>query len=127
MLFRSKMHLAMRASALVVFPGGFGTLDELTEMLTLIQTQKLMKKMVIVLYGSAFWKEIINFDALVKYEMISPEDLELFHFADSVDDAFRILQEGLTKFYLETRQRPEEKEEEIPAIAPSQVSTGELP
>ena len=53
--------------------------------------------------------------------------MELFHFADSVDDAFRILQEGLTKFYLETRQRPEEKEEEIPAIAPSQVSTGELP
>ncbi|MEQ1949166.1 MAG: TIGR00730 family Rossman fold protein [Bryobacteraceae bacterium] len=125
--FMRKFWFAYLAKGLVVFPGGFGTLDELTEILTLIQTQKLMKKMVVVLYGSAFWKEILNFDALVKYEMIAKEDLELFHFADTVDDAFRILQEGLTKFYLESRQRHAEKEEEIPAIAPSQVSTGDLP
>jgi uncharacterized protein (TIGR00730 family) len=125
--FMRKFWFCYLAKGLVVFPGGFGTLDELTEMLTLIQTQKLMKKMVVVLYGSAFWKEILNFDALVKYEMISPEDIELFQFADTVDDALRILQEGLTKFYLETRLRPGDKEEEIPAIAPSQTSKGELP
>ena len=78
-----KFWFAYLAKALVVFPGGFGTLDELMEILTLTQTQKLVKKMAIVLYGTEYWKEIINFDALVKYGMISPEeDLNLFQFAD---------------------------------------------
>jgi predicted Rossmann-fold nucleotide-binding protein len=98
----------------VVFPGGFGTLDELTEILTLVQTQKLMKKIVVVLYGTAFWKEILNFEALVRHGMIAEEDLQLFNFADDVDAAFRLLETGLTKYYLE----PDREE---PAIAKSRV------
>jgi predicted Rossmann-fold nucleotide-binding protein len=83
--------------------------------LTLVQTQKLMKKMVVLLYGTSFWKEIINFEALVRHGMISPEDLHLFEFADDVDTAFDILKSGLTKFYLHP-------EPEIPGIAKTQVS-----
>ena len=69
--FMRKFWFAYLAKALVVFPGGFGTLDELTEILTLVQTQKLEKKMVILLYGTAFWKEVLNFDALVRHGMIA--------------------------------------------------------
>jgi hypothetical protein len=72
--FMRKFWFAYLSKALVVFPGGFGTLDEMMELLTLCQTQKLAKKITIVLYGSKYWKEIVNFDALVKYGMISPED-----------------------------------------------------
>src|ERR1700722_9913023 len=78
--FMRKFWFAYLAKALVVFPGGFGTLDELTEILTLVQTQKLLKKMVVILYGTEFWKEILNFDALVKHGMIAESDLELFTF-----------------------------------------------
>jgi uncharacterized protein (TIGR00730 family) len=106
--FMRKFWFAYLAKALVVFPGGFGTMDELMEMLTLVQTQKLAKKVCIVLYGSEFWKEVINFDALVKYGTISPEDLELFRYADSPDAAFDILREGLTRYALtpETHETP---------------------
>ena len=115
--FMRKFWFAYLAKALVVFPGGFGTLDEMSEILTLLQTQKLVKKMSVVLYGSSFWKEIINFDALVRHGMISEQDLKLFQFADDVDSAFHILQSDLTKFYLEPRgETPEE-----PEIAKSQV------
>jgi len=82
----------------VVFPGGFGTMDELMELLTLSQTQKLAKKMTIVLYGSAYWKEIINWQALVKYGMISPGDLDLFHYADDPQTAFELLKMGLMTY-----------------------------
>jgi len=112
--FMRKFWFAYLAKALVVFPGGFGTLDELTEILTLTQTQKLVKKMVVVLYGTSFWKEIINFDALVSYGMISEQDLGLFEFADDVDTAFKILETGLTKYYVEA-------DREVPAIAKSRV------
>jgi uncharacterized protein (TIGR00730 family) len=98
--FMRKFWFAYLAKALVVFPGGFGTLDELTEILTLTQTEKLHKKFVILLYGTSFWKEILNFDALVKYGMISESDLDLFQFADNVDSAYRILTEWLTTKYL---------------------------
>jgi len=98
--FMRKFWFAYLAKALVVFPGGFGTLDELTEILTLTQTQKLHKQIVILLYGTSFWNEIINFDALIKYGMISEGDLNLFSFADDVDTAFQILTDGLTKLYL---------------------------
>ncbi|MEO8100153.1 MAG: LOG family protein [Acidobacteriota bacterium] len=98
--FMRKFWFAYLAKAMVVFPGGFGTLDEFTEILTLMQTEKLRKRIVIVLYGTSFWKEILNFDALVKYGMISESDLSLFEFADDVDSAFQILTEGLTKHYL---------------------------
>jgi len=102
--FMRKFWFAYLAKALVVFPGGFGTLDELTEILTLVQTEKLRKKIVVLLYGTSFWKEILNFDALAKYGMISEKDLDLFQFADDVDSAFNILTEGLTKFYLTPEQ-----------------------
>src|SRR6516162_10183497 len=96
--FMRKFWFAYLSKALVVFPGGYGTMDELMEILTLTQTQKLAKKMTVVLYGSTYWKEIINFDALVKYEMIAPEDLELFHFADDPESAFEILKAGLLQY-----------------------------
>jgi uncharacterized protein (TIGR00730 family) len=112
--FMRKFWFAYLAKALVVFPGGFGTLDELTEILTLTQTQKLVKKMVVILYGSEFWKEVLDFDALVRHDMISKDDLELFHYADDVDTALRLLETGLTKYYLEP-------DKELPAIAKSRV------
>jgi uncharacterized protein (TIGR00730 family) len=86
--FMRKFWFAYLAKAMVVFPGGFGTLDEMMELLTLSQTKKLAKKMSILLYGSEYWKEIINFDALVKYEMIAPEDLKLFQYADDTQTAY---------------------------------------
>jgi uncharacterized protein (TIGR00730 family) len=117
--FMRKFWFAYLAKALVVFPGGFGTLDELMELLTLVQTKKLQKKIIIVLYGSAFWKEIINFDALIKYGTISADDLKLFEFADDPASALAILKEGLTRLYLEPEQPQHEKE--TPAIAKSVV------
>jgi len=85
-----KMHLAMRANALVVFPGGFGTLDELFEILTLRQTGK-APLIPVVLFDEAYWREIVNFDALLKYGAIAPEDLTLFRFADSAEGAWKAL------------------------------------
>ncbi len=119
--FMRKFWFAYLAKALVVFPGGFGTLDELTELLTLAQTEKLQKKIIIVLYGSSYWKEILNFDALVRYGMISPSDLDLFQYADDPQTAFRILQEGLTRYYLQPEVPLPEPELETPAIAKSRV------
>jgi len=96
--FMRKFWFAYLAKALVVFPGGFGTLDEMMEILTLTQTQKLAKKMTVVLYGSAYWKEIINFEALVKHGMISREDMDLFQFADDPATAFELLKTGLAVY-----------------------------
>src|SRR5215467_732557 len=106
--FMRKFWFAYLSKALVVFPGGYGTMDELMELLTLSQTQKLAKKISIVLYGSAYWKEIINFDALVKYEMISPEDLRLFQYADDPQTAFELLKSALLTHALqpETHETP---------------------
>jgi uncharacterized protein (TIGR00730 family) len=112
--FMRKFWFAYLAKALVVFPGGFGTLDELMEVLTLTQTEKLVKKMVVVLYGTTFWKEILNFDALVRHGMIDERDLNLFQYADDVDTAFQLLKDGLTKYYLEP-------DKETPAIAKSRI------
>jgi len=90
-----KMHLAMRANALVVFPGGFGTLDELFEILTLAQTHK-APALPIVLFGEQYWRRLISFEVLAEEAMIGAKDLELFDFADSPEDAWRILlQRGL--------------------------------
>jgi uncharacterized protein (TIGR00730 family) len=110
--FMRKFWFAYMAKALVVFPGGFGTMDELFEILTLVQTRKIAKKITIILYGTAFWKEIINFEALVKYGTISPEDMSLFHFADTPESALEILQRTLT-------EQIGTVEAEVPAIAPS--------
>ncbi|HOL73976.1 MAG TPA: TIGR00730 family Rossman fold protein [Bryobacteraceae bacterium] len=119
--FMRKFWFAYLAKALVVFPGGFGTLDELMEILTLAQTRKLAKKIVIVLYGSEYWKQVINFEALARFGTISPEDLQLFQFADDPETAMEILKEGLTKYYLTPAEPLPEQEEETPAIAKSVV------
>jgi uncharacterized protein (TIGR00730 family) len=119
--FMRKFWFAYLAKALVVFPGGFGTMDEMMELLTLVQTEKLAKKVVILLYSSAYWKEIVNFEALARYGMISPSDLELFEYADDPETAFRILQEGLTRLYLEPEAPLPEHERETPAIAKSRI------
>jgi len=95
--FARKVMFVKLSCAFVMMPGGFGTLDELMEILTLTQTEKLVKKMVVVLYGTTFWKEILNFDALVRHGMIDERDLNLFQFAVDVDTAFPILKDGLTK------------------------------
>jgi len=119
--FMRKFWFAYLAKALVVFPGGFGTLDELSELLTLAQTEKLAKKIIIVLYGTNYWKEILNFDALVRHGMISERDLELFEYADDPETALRILQEGLTEHYLRPAHPLPEREMETPAIARSRI------
>jgi uncharacterized protein (TIGR00730 family) len=92
--FMRKLWFAHLARAMVVFPGGFGTLDEMTELLTLQQTGKLDQRIVILLYGTAYWKEIINFDALVKHGMIGPDDLGLFKFVDDPASALSLLKAG---------------------------------
>ncbi len=98
--FMRKLWFAYLAKALVVFPGGFGTLDEMFEILTLTQTQKLAKPITVVVYGSEYWKRVFNLDALVDTGAISPKDLELFHPADTPEQAFEILRRGLTENYL---------------------------
>jgi uncharacterized protein (TIGR00730 family) len=115
--FLRKFWFAYLAKALVVFPGGFGTMDELFEIMTLVQTRKLHKEMIVILYGSTFWKEIFNFEALARHGMISPEDLNIFQFADDPDTAFTLLRDGLTRLYL----TPEEMAE--PDIAPGIAHT----
>jgi uncharacterized protein (TIGR00730 family) len=93
--FMRKLWFAHLARALVVFPGGFGTMDELLELLTLAQTGKLARKIPILLYGPEFWNEIVNFDALVRHGMVDAEDLGLFRFADDPETALRILKTEL--------------------------------
>jgi hypothetical protein len=88
------------AKALVVFPGGFGTLDEFFELLTLVQTQKTAKYMPIVLYGSEYWNDILNFENMVKWGTISPADINLFQTFDDVDETFRYLKSELTRLYM---------------------------
>ena len=94
--FMRKLWFAHLAKALIVFPGGFGTLDEMMEILTLAQTRKLERKIPILLYGESYWREIINFDALVRHGVISQEDLDLFAFSDEPAAALAHLQRQLT-------------------------------
>ncbi|MGA2399691.1 MAG: TIGR00730 family Rossman fold protein [Steroidobacteraceae bacterium] len=94
--FMRKLWFAHLARALIVFPGGFGTLDELTEIITLAQTKKLERNIPILMYGEAYWKEVINFEALLRHEVISPEDLKLFSFVDTPAAALTELQQILT-------------------------------
>src|SRR5215831_10909535 len=86
--FMRKFWFAYLAKAMVIFPGGYGSMDEMMEVLTLVQTKKLNKKMTVLIYGSEYWKEIVNFDALVRHGMIAPEDLNLFKFVDDPVTAF---------------------------------------
>jgi uncharacterized protein (TIGR00730 family) len=114
--FMRKVWFAHLARALVVFPGGFGTLDELMEILTLQQTRKLDVRTPVILYGSEYWKEIINFDALVRHGMIDADDLALFRYADDPSAALAMLIAALT---VET-----EPERATPAFARSRVPHG---
>jgi uncharacterized protein (TIGR00730 family) len=98
--FMRKLWFAYLSKALVVFPGGFGTLDEMFEILTLTQTNKLAKKITVVIYGSDYWKKILDLDALVDKGAISPKDIELFQYADTPEQAFEMLRKGLTENYL---------------------------
>ena len=116
--FMRKYWFAYLAKALVVFPGGFGTLDEMFELLTLAQTRKLAKKITILIYGTEYWKQMINLELLVEKGAIAPGDLELFEFADTPEDAFRILKAGLTENHLESdyeREQERLEREKVPA------------
>ena len=98
--FMRKFWFAYLAKALVVSPGGYGTLDELFELLTLVQTKKIEKPLAILIYGKKYWDEIIDFEAMAKHHMISPEDLQLFSYADKPEEAFEYLREKLERYYL---------------------------
>ena len=88
------------AKALVIFPGGFGTLDELMELLTLIQTSKIRKRVPVVIYDKKFWNKVINLDHMLKMGTISKEDLDLFYYTDSIDDAYKYLTKEIVKAHL---------------------------
>jgi uncharacterized protein (TIGR00730 family) len=115
--FMRKFWFAYLAKALVIFPGGFGTLDELFEILTLAQTEKLAKKIVVVIYGSAYWKKILNFEAMVDAGTISQGDLDLFKMSDSPEESFEFLKEGLTRYHLVPPQAKRAAEAAVPEIA----------
>jgi len=115
--FMRKYWFAYLAKALVVFPGGFGTLDEMFEILTLSQTNKLAKKMGIVVYGSSYWKQVIDLDALARKGTISPSDRDLFQFADTPEEAFTLLRDGLIHNHLEREHLAPGAEIEVPEIA----------
>ena len=113
--FMRKLWFSHLARALIVFPGGFGTLDELSEMLTLTQTRKLNRAIPIVLYGSSYWNEIIDFEAMVRHGVIDRKDLALFSFADDPGSALRLLQARL----------PTQPGPTTPAFARSRTSSGD--
>jgi len=113
--FMRKFWFAYLAKGLVIFPGGFGTMDELFEILTLAQTDKLAKKILIVIYGSEYWNKIINFQAFVDAGAVSPQDLELIKIVDNPEEAFEFLRSGLTKYHL--GDAPKKKGDVVPEIA----------
>ncbi len=114
--FMRKFWFAYLAKALVIFPGGFGTMDELFEILTLAQTDKLAKKILVVIYGSEYWNRIINFQAFVDAGTVSPEDLDLVQFVNSPEEGFEVLRDGLTQYHL--GEQPKKKQGEVlPEIA----------
>jgi uncharacterized protein (TIGR00730 family) len=86
--FMRKFWFVYLAKAIVIFPGGYGTLDEFFEVLTLIQSRKLRKPMAVILYGTAYWDEVMDLDAMVRHGTIDPADLELFKRVDTVDAAY---------------------------------------
>ena len=101
--FMRKFWFVYLAKALVVFPGGFGTLDELFEILTLVQTRKMKKHLAVVLFGAQYWNKVIDFDAMVRHGTIDREDVSLFHRTDSVDDAYEFVKRHLVEHGLAER------------------------
>ncbi len=114
--FMRKFWFAYLAKALVIFPGGFGTLDELFEILTLAQTQKLAKKILVVIYGREYWERLINFQTMIDAGAISPLDLDLFKIVDTPEEGFEYLRDGLTEYHLE-HERARRAGEVVPEIA----------
>lgn len=100
--FMRKFWFAYLAKALIVFPGGFGTLDELMEILTLIQTGKIKKDIKVIVYDNEYWSQVINFDALIENEMISEDDMELFDFCSSIDEVFNKVVKYFDEHYLKS-------------------------
>ncbi|HUE54467.1 MAG TPA: TIGR00730 family Rossman fold protein [Candidatus Udaeobacter sp.] len=98
--FMRKLWFAQIAKALIVFPGGFGTMDELWEMLTLLQTGKLAKHNLILIYGRKYWDEVLNWKAMVRWGTINEEEYKMLQFADTVDDAFDRIRAGLEKYHM---------------------------
>ena len=98
--FMRKFWFAYLAKAVIVFPGGFGTLDEMFELLTLVQTRKMRKAMPMVLFGTEYWRQVVDFGALVRHGTINARDLELMHHTDSVDDAYDWIVQQLTEHAL---------------------------
>ncbi len=113
--FMRKFWFAYLAKGLVIFPGGFGTMDELFEILTLAQTDKLAKKILVIIYGSEYWNKIINLQAFVDAGSVSPQDLELFKVVDDPNEAFEYLRDGLTKHHL--GGTPKKQGDVMPEIA----------
>jgi uncharacterized protein (TIGR00730 family) len=99
--FMRKLWFAQIAKALIVFPGGFGTMDELWEMLTLLQTGKLPRNNLIIIYGRKYWDEVLNFRAMERWGMINRDEYKMLQFADTVDEAFGRIREGLEKYHME--------------------------
>ena len=115
--FMRKLWFAHLARAMVVFPGGFGTLDEMFEILTLAQTRKLDRVMPVLLYGSEYWNDVLDFDALVRHGTIDDADLKLFHRVDTADQAMEVL----------LRELIEEEQVPTPAFASSVTPAGTQP
>ncbi len=108
--FMRKFWFAYLSKALIVFPGGFGTMDEFFEILTLIQTEKIRKKLALVVYDEKYWKSVINFDMLIEHGVISETDMDLFYFCNDVDSAFKTIATHLEKYFM--------KEKEVVLIEP---------
>lgn len=98
--FMRKFWFVYLAKAMVIFPGGFGTMDELFEVLTLLQSQKIQKHLIVVLYGEDYWRKIINFPEMIRLGVISKEDLKLFKFCNTPEETFEYLKKQLSKYFL---------------------------
>ena len=102
--FMRKFWFAYLSKAFVVFPGGFGTFDELFEVLTLLQTEKIRKKLALVIYDEKYWKNVVNFEKLVENGVINEDDFKLFHFCSDIDTAFNIVKDHLVKNFLKEKE-----------------------
>jgi len=118
--FMRKFFFAYMAKALVVFPGGFGTLDEMFEILTLAQTHKLEKQLTVIVYGTSYWKSVLNFEMLAAKGAIAQKDLSLIQFADTPQQAFELLRAGLDT-HIQAPSHP------VPEAHPGTIPTAPLP